>query len=72
MGRSLCFRYDSQRRVMTRRYGKSPTEREEEPRSQVLYADDSPIDAPMFAFFPHSVGVANLLNFLGHLHADPA
>lgn len=41
-------------------------------RRQVLYAGDSPNDAPMFAFFPHSVGVANVLHFrdqLGHLPA---
>ncbi len=41
-------------------------------RNQVLYAGDSPNDAPMFAFFPHSVGVANVLHFLGHMDADPA
>jgi len=32
---------------------------------QVVYAGDSPNDAPMFAFFEHSVGVANVRRFPG-------
>ena len=32
---------------------------------QVVYAGDSPNDAPMFAFFDHSVGVANVRRFPG-------
>lgn len=41
-------------------------------RRQVLYAGDSPNDAPMFAFFPHSVGVANVLHFRDQLSHLPA
>jgi len=40
-------------------------------RRQVLYAGDSPNDEPMFGFFPHSVGVANILPFLAHIKARP-
>jgi HAD superfamily hydrolase (TIGR01484 family) len=32
-------------------------------RAQIAYCGDSPNDAPMFAFFPNSVGVANVLDF---------
>lgn len=41
-------------------------------RHQILYAGDSPNDAPMFGFFPHSVGVANILNFSEQLEHQPA
>jgi len=41
-------------------------------KNQVLYIGDSPNDCPMFAFFPHSVGVANILNFTGRLEVEPA
>jgi HAD superfamily hydrolase (TIGR01484 family) len=41
-------------------------------RRQVLYAGDSPNDAPMFGFFPHSVGVANVLQFADSLEHRPA
>ena len=34
-------------------------------------AIDSPNDAPMFAFFEHSVGVANVARFEGALEAEP-
>ena len=38
-------------------------------REAVLYAGDSPNDEPMFAFFPHSVGVANVRRFAaGMIH----
>ncbi|MEW5863104.1 MAG: HAD-IIB family hydrolase [Pseudomonadota bacterium] len=42
-------------------------------RSQADYAfvGDSPNDAPMFAFFEHSVGVANVRRFEGKLEAAP-
>ena len=36
-----------------------------------VYAGDSPNDAPMFAFFERSVGVANIERFAGHLPAAP-
>ncbi len=32
-------------------------------RSQVAYIGDSPNDEPMFSFFEHTVGVANLAEF---------
>ena len=37
----------------------------------VVYAGDSPNDAPMFAFFDKSVGVANVRRFAGRLAAEP-
>ena len=37
----------------------------------VLYIGDSPNDCPMFAFFPQSVGVANILSFEGRLEFEP-
>ena len=40
-------------------------------RHQILYAGDSPNDAPMFGFFPHSVGVANVLQFSGQMDHYP-
>lgn len=40
-------------------------------RDQVIYAGDSPNDAPMFGFFPNSVGVANVRNFTGKMSHDP-
>ncbi len=39
---------------------------------QVLFVGDSPNDAPMFAYFPNSVGVANVRDFEGRLAAEPA
>ncbi|MFH0785767.1 MAG: HAD-IIB family hydrolase [Pseudomonadota bacterium] len=41
-------------------------------RHQVLYVGDSPNDAPMFGYFPHSVGVANVLHFSEQLEHQPA
>lgn len=37
-----------------------------------VFVGDSPNDAPMFAFFPHAVGVANVLDFEDRLIAKPA
>jgi len=37
----------------------------------VLYIGDSPNDCPMFGFFRHSVGVANILDFKGRLESEP-
>jgi len=39
--------------------------------AQFAYAGDSPNDAPMFAFFANSIGVANVARFAGHLAAQP-
>lgn len=38
---------------------------------QTVFAGDSPNDAPMFAFFQHSVGVANVRRFEGRLASPP-
>ncbi|MCZ4281102.1 HAD-IIB family hydrolase [Kiloniella laminariae] len=38
---------------------------------QVVFAGDSPNDAPMFARFPHSVGVANVADFVGRIPNEP-
>jgi hypothetical protein len=41
-------------------------------KTQVIYVGDSPNDAPMFGYFPNSVGVANVRNFTGNMSHDPA
>lgn len=40
-------------------------------QAQYAYAGDSPNDAPMFAYFANSVGVANVARFAGRLAAAP-
>jgi hypothetical protein len=40
-------------------------------RDQVIFCGDSPNDAPMFGFFPHSVGVANVRAFEAQLEVPP-
>lgn len=40
-------------------------------RSAVVYVGDSPNDAPMFEFFPRSVGVANVQRFAAVMPAPP-
>jgi HAD superfamily hydrolase (TIGR01484 family) len=37
----------------------------------IAYVGDSPNDAPMFAFFANSVGVANVRRFAGRMDAEP-
>ena len=41
-------------------------------RDRYLFVGDSPNDAPMFAYFPLSVGVANVRRFAGRLEHAPA
>jgi HAD superfamily hydrolase (TIGR01484 family) len=41
-------------------------------KSETLFTGDSPNDQPMFAFFPNSVGVANIRAFAGRTHSLPA
>jgi len=41
-------------------------------RNQVVCVGDSPNDEPMFGYFPHSVGVANVLGFLDRMTVHPA
>ncbi|PID38805.1 MAG: HAD family hydrolase [Proteobacteria bacterium] len=43
----------------------------EEVRERVIFSGDSPNDAPMFGYFPSSVGVANVLRFRDELKAAP-
>jgi len=41
-------------------------------RGQAIFCGDSPNDAPMFGFFPHAVGVANVRSFANDLKSLPA
>ena len=41
-------------------------------RERCVFVGDSPNDAPMFAFFPNAVGVANVTDFRDRLEALPA
>jgi hydroxymethylpyrimidine pyrophosphatase-like HAD family hydrolase len=41
-------------------------------KDAIVFSGDSPNDAPMFGFFPASVGVANVLDFADELAAAPA
>ncbi|MGB3212121.1 MAG: HAD-IIB family hydrolase [Desulforhopalus sp.] len=43
----------------------------DEIRKHVVFAGDSPNDEPMFGYFPHSVGVANVLHFAERLTHKP-
>lgn len=43
-----------------------------EAKDRFTYAGDSPNDAPMFGYFPHAVGVANVLAFRDRMPALPA
>jgi HAD superfamily hydrolase (TIGR01484 family) len=40
-------------------------------RERFVFIGDSPNDAPMFEFFPNSIGVANVRRFTGRLAARP-
>jgi len=41
-------------------------------RDRFVFAGDSPNDAPMFAYFPHAVGVANIREFADRIATLPA
>ena len=41
-------------------------------RERFVFVGDSPNDAPMFAFFPNSVGVANVRPLLDRIATPPA
>jgi len=41
-------------------------------RDSFIFIGDSPNDVPMFAYFPHSVGVANVSDFRSRLDSEPA
>ena len=55
------------RRLFTERFGEDLGATQ----ASYAFAGDSPNDAPMFAFFEHSVGVANVARFTGKLDAEP-
>jgi HAD superfamily hydrolase (TIGR01484 family) len=57
------------RLMMQERYNVDLADDEE--RSRCVFAGDSPNDAPMFAYFPLSVGVANVLEFADRLQHPP-
>ncbi len=40
-------------------------------KDSFVFIGDSPNDVPMFAYFPHSVGVANASDFRGRLDSEP-
>jgi HAD superfamily hydrolase (TIGR01484 family) len=44
----------------------------DENRDRFVFFGDSPNDEPMFGFFPHSVGVANVRDFAGRMKILPA
>jgi hypothetical protein len=41
-------------------------------KAHVIFVGDSPNDAPMFHYFPHSVGVSNILRFIEKVPHRPA
>jgi HAD superfamily hydrolase (TIGR01484 family) len=41
-------------------------------KEMVVFSGDSLNDGPMFSYFPHSVGVANVLQFINELPSQPA
>ncbi len=54
-------------RVLQERFGSDP----ETLHERVVFVGDSPNDAPLFACFANSVGVANVRDFEGRLGAEP-
>ena len=40
-------------------------------KNHIIFIGDSPKDSPMFAYFPHSVGVANQLRFREKMEKEP-
>jgi len=63
---------DYDKLAMTRRlFAEAFSLAPETQRAALAYAGDSPNDAPMFDFFEHSVGVANVARFAGRLEAMP-
>ncbi len=41
-------------------------------KDEFIFVGDSPNDTPSFAYFPLSIGVANIREFVGRLKAEPA
>lgn len=54
--------------LMRERYGLELADE----RERCLFVGDSPNDAPMFAYLPHAVGVANVRDFADRMSALPA
>jgi hypothetical protein len=40
-------------------------------RADYVFVGDSPNDGPMFGYFPHAIGVANIQDFAGRLTHEP-
>lgn len=58
--------------TMLKRFLKSEFKMSEENiKKQCLFIGDSPNDEPMFEYFPYSVGVANIGNFISRLKSPP-
>lgn len=58
------------RRMLAEEFGVALDQESE--REGWVFAGDSPNDAPMFGYFPNSVGVANVLDFADRLESLPA
>jgi hydroxymethylpyrimidine pyrophosphatase-like HAD family hydrolase len=41
-------------------------------RAEYVFVGDSPNDSPLFAYFPHAIGVANVRRFTGRVDPWPA
>ena len=54
--------------LMRERYGLELAQE----RERCMFVGDSPNDAPMFAYLPHTVGVANVMDFAQRMKALPA
>jgi len=64
---------DYDKLAMTRVFLREAFSRElDSERERCVFVGDSPNDAPMFAFFPYSVGVANVRAFLDRIAVPPA
>lgn len=53
---------------LAREFGVDP----DKTNQTIVFAGDSPNDAPMFGFFKNAVGVANVMDLKGALDAEPA
>lgn len=63
---------DYDKLAMTRKFFKEVFDVDiERANDQLLFIGDSPNDSPMFAFFHHSVGVANIMKFAHELASEP-
>ena len=63
---------DYDKLTMSRRFARECLHRDLDlERERFLFVGDSPNDAPMFAHFPHSIGVANVSEFADSLTAPP-